>query len=250
MPLLELSTAGCILITLAMTHATIASASLYLHRHQAHRALDLHPLASHSLRLWLWLTTGMKTRQWVAVHRKHHVTSDTPTDPHSPRILGLARVLWLGTLLYQRAACDAETIKLYGKGTPDDWLERHVYEPLSHLGILVMLMFDVGLFGASGLVVWSVQMLWVPFWAAGVLNGLGHAFGYRNYQRTDAARNIIPWGILLSGEELHNNHHARPGRAKFSKRWWEIDIGWAYIRILEHLGLAQPRRRTLHPIDS
>ncbi|MGH8646927.1 MAG: DesA family fatty acid desaturase [Gammaproteobacteria bacterium] len=247
MPLLELTATSTVLVALAMTHATIAAASIYLHRHQAHRALDLHPLVSHLLRLWLWLTTGMKTREWVAVHRKHHVASDTVRDPHSPQVLGLGRVLWLGALLYQRAAGDAETVKQYGRGTPADWLERHVYEPLSHLGIFIMLMLDVGLFGLPGLIVWMVQMLWVPFWAAGVLNGLGHSWGYRNYRRTDAARNIVPWGILLGGEELHNNHHAHPGRAKFSRRWWEIDIGWAYIRTLECLGLAQRRRKGLHP---
>lgn len=246
MPLLELTTTSYVLVTLVMTHATIASASIYLHRHLAHRALDLHPVASHLLRLWLWLTAGMKTREWVAVHRKHHVTSDTAGDPHSPRVVGLWRVLWLGTLLYQRAAGNAETIQQYGKGTPNDWLERHVYEPLSHLGILFMLLVDVLLFGWAGLIVWIVQMLWVPFWAAGVLNGLGHCFGYRNYQRTDAARNIVPWGILLSGEELHNNHHAHPGQAKFSRRWWEVDVGWAYIRLLECLGLAR-RRKAFRP---
>lgn len=242
MPLIELSLTGYVLITLAMTHATMAAASIYLHRHQAHHALDLHPMASHLLRLWLWLTTGMKTRQWVAVHRKHHAASDRVGDPHSPRILGLGRVLFLGTVLYQRAASDAKILKQYGQGTPEDWLERRVYEPLNLLGVVIMLGLDTGLFGPGGLAIWSVQMLWVPFWAAGVLNGLGHCFGYRNYRREDAATNIVPWGILLSGEELHNNHHAHPGRAKFSTRWWEFDMGWAYVCTLQHLGLARVRR--------
>lgn len=240
--LFELPFCGYLVTILALTHISLVSASIFLHRHQAHRALKLHPIASHFFRFWLWLTSGMRTREWVAVHRKHHAHCETEADPHSPQLLGINKVLWGGAVLYRRAASDAATIKRYGKGTPNDWVERHVYEPMSHLGLALMLLIDLVLFGLSGVVIWVTQMLWVPFWAAGVLNGIGHYCGYRSYDCGNAARNIVPWGILLAGEELHNNHHAFPTSPKLSAQWWELDISWLYIRLLERLKLARPNR--------
>jgi len=240
--LLDLSFWGCIGVTLVLTHITIASVTIFLHRHQAHHSLSLHPAVSHLFRLWLWLTTGMVTREWVAVHRKHHAKCETADDPHSPRVKGINRVLWGGVGLYREAARDAGTISHFGKGTPDDWLERHVYSRYPLQGILVMAVLDVVLFGVAGLVMFAVQMLWIPFWAAGVINGLGHYWGYRNFETGDASRNLSPVGILIGGEELHNNHHAYAQSARLSNKWWEFDIGWLYIRTLALLGLARVRR--------
>jgi stearoyl-CoA desaturase (delta-9 desaturase) len=238
---------GYILATLALTHVTIAGVTIYLHRHQAHRALDLHPLVSHFFRFWLWLTTGMITREWAAIHRKHHARVDTPDDPHSPLHAGIRKVLWSGASLYRKEARNRETIQKYGHGAPDDWLERNLYTPHNGLGIVLMLIIDVLLFGLVGLAVWAVQMIWIPFWAAGVINGIGHYWGYRNYEVADASTNIVPWGILIGGEELHNNHHTYASSAKFSSKWWEIDLGWAYIRLLSASGLARVKKTAPRP---
>ncbi len=233
---------GYVAVMLAMTHVTIAAVTIFLHRAQAHRALDLHPLVMHFFRLWLWLTTGMMTRAWVAIHRKHHAKCETADDPHSPQVMGLNKVLLEGAELYRAEVGNRETLDRYGHGTPDDWLERHVYTPHSSKGILLMLAIDVTLFGPLGLTVWAVQMLWIPFFAAGVINGVGHYWGYRNYTCEDASTNIAPWGILIGGEELHNNHHAYGSSAKLSSRWYEFDIGWAYIRALQIFGLAKVKK--------
>lgn len=253
--LLDLSFVGYVLYTLAVTHVTIAAVTIFLHRAQAHRAVQLHPAISHFFRFWLWLTTGMVTREWVAVHRKHHARCEGVQDPHSPQVLGLSRVLWQGAELYRAEARNEETLARFGKGTPDDWLERHVYTRNS-VGITLMLFIDLALLGVGGLSVWGVQMLWIPFWAAGVINGVGHYFGYRNFQSPDASRNIVPLGLLIGGEELHNNHHAYPDSAKLSAKPWELDIGWVYIRLLALLGLARvktvapaPARRTGNELD-
>ena len=240
--LIELPWWGTVLVILGLTHVTIASVTIFLHRHQAHRALDLHPLVSHFFRAWLWLTTGIVTREWVAIHRKHHAKCETPDDPHSPQVYGLNKVLFDGVDLYRREAAVAQTLERYGHGTPSDALERHFYAPYSRLGIGLMLAIDLILFGPIGVTVWAVQMLWIPFFAAGVINGIGHYWGYRRFAPNDASRNIVPWGILVGGEELHNNHHAYPSSAKLSNQWWEIDLGWLYIRLLEALGLANVRR--------
>ena len=236
--LLNLSVWGVVVATLVLTHITIVSVTVFLHRAQAHRALDLHPIASHFFRFWLWLTTGMVTREWVAVHRKHHAKCETPDDPHSPQILGISKVLQEGAELYRLEARNPQTTECYGHGTPDDWLERNIYKH-SNYGVTLMLFIDLALFGVIGLTVWAIQLLWIPIWAAGVINGIGHYWGYRNYETKDAARNIVPWGILIGGEELHNNHHAFPSSAKLSSyKWWEFDIGWSYIRILNAIKLA------------
>ena len=234
--------------TLLTTHITIAAVTIYLHRHQAHRALDLHPAVAHFFRLWLWLTTGMVTRAWVAIHRKHHAKCETPEDPHSPQVLGLKKVLLEGAELYRAAARQPEILEKFGHGTPDDWLERHVYTPHSGKGILLTLAVDVLLFGPIGLTVWAVQMLWIPLFAAGVINGIGHYWGYRNYECADASTNIVPWGILIGGEELHNNHHTFASSAKLSSKWWEFDIGWMYIKLLSYLGLAKVKKVAPKPI--
>jgi len=233
---------GYVAVTLALTHITIASVTIFLHRHQAHRALDLHPIASHFFRFWLWLTTGMITREWAAIHRKHHAMCETVNDPHSPQIFGIRKVLWQGAELYRQEAKNRETIEKYGKGTPDDWLERNLYAKHSALGVGIMFVIDVVLFGPIGITMWAVQMMWIPFMAAGVINGLGHYWGYRNFAADDASTNIVPWGIIIGGEELHNNHHAYPTSAKLSAKWWEFDIGWLYIRLLEMLGLARVKK--------
>jgi stearoyl-CoA desaturase (delta-9 desaturase) len=240
--LLDLSWWQLVLVTLALTHVTIAAVTIFLHRAQAHRALDLHPAVSHFFRLWLWLTTGMVTAEWVAIHRRHHARCETPEDPHSPQVLGLRKVLWEGAELYRQAAGDAALVARYSHGTPDDWLERHVYGALRWEGPALMLLIDFALFGIPGVAIWAVQMIWIPFWAAGVINGIGHYWGYRNFESPDAATNISPWGILIGGEELHNNHHAFPSSARLSSRKWEFDIGWLYIRLLAGLGLATVRR--------
>jgi stearoyl-CoA desaturase (delta-9 desaturase) len=222
---------------------TIASVTIFLHRHQAHRALDLHPIASHFFRFWLWLTTGMVTKEWAAIHRKHHAKCETPEDPHSPQVLGINRVLWGGVLLYVKESHKAETMERYGHGTPDDWVERNVYSRYAILGLTVMGLVNVILFGlVPGLLILLTQIVWIPFWAAGVINGIGHYWGYRSFDIADASKNIVPWGILIGGEELHNNHHAYGTSAKLSSRWYEFDLGWAYIRMLQWLGLAQVRK--------
>jgi stearoyl-CoA desaturase (delta-9 desaturase) len=231
------------LIALAMTHLTIVSVTIFLHRHQTHRALDLHPVVSHFFRFWLWLTTGMVTRDWVSVHRKHHATTETAEDPHSPQILGIARLLWGGVLLYAAEARNRETIARYGHGTPDDWIEANLYARFPVGGIVLIGVVDIVAFGIGpGSLIYGVQMVWIPFWAAGVINGLGHYWGYRNYAVEDASTNLSPLGILIGGEEFHNNHHAYPTSAKLSSMWYEFDVGWMYIRILEALGLARVRR--------
>ncbi|MFZ0791089.1 MAG: fatty acid desaturase [Chromatiaceae bacterium] len=240
--ILDVSLFQAVLITLALTHVTIAAVTIFLHRAQAHRALELHPAVAHFFRFWLWLTTGMVTREWVSVHRRHHAKCETPDDPHSPQVLGLRKVLTEGAELYGAAAQDPETISRYGHGTPNDWLERHVYSRYQWQGVGLMLIVDVVLFGLYGPVMWAVQMLWIPIWAAGVINGVGHYLGYRNYESPDASTNISPWGILIGGEELHNNHHAFPSSAKFSSKPWEFDIGWIYIRGLSALGLARVKK--------
>ena len=246
--LLELPVWGIVVATLLLTHLSIASVTIFLHRHQAHRALDLHPIISHLFRFWLWLTTGMVTKEWVAVHRKHHATCETTEDPHSPQQLGINKVLWQGVELYQKAARQSAILNKYGHGTPNDWLEQHIYTPYSYLGIVIMLLIDILLFGILGITVWAVQMLWIPFFAAGVINGLGHWWGYRNYECTDASTNIFPWGILIGGEELHNNHHTFASSAKLSSRWWEFDIGWLYIRLLQVVGLVKVKKVATHPL--
>jgi stearoyl-CoA desaturase (Delta-9 desaturase) len=233
---------GYVLITLALTHVTIASVTIYLHRHQAHLALDLHPVVSHFFRFWLWLTTGTVTKEWAAIHRKHHAKCETAEDPHSPQVLGIRKVLLEGAELYRKEAKNRETLEKYGRGTPNDWLERNLYAKHSMLGIMLMLVIDVLLFGPIGITVWAVQMIWIPVTAAGVINGAGHYWGYRNFQPADSSTNIVPWGILIGGEELHNNHHAHIGSAKLSSKWYEFDIGWLYIRTLAALGLARIRR--------
>jgi stearoyl-CoA desaturase (delta-9 desaturase) len=247
--LLDLSTVGYIVAALVLTHITIASVTIFLHRHQAHRALDLSSASSHFFRFWLWLTTGTVTKEWAAIHRKHHAKVETSEDPHSPRVVGLNRVLWGGWVLYRNEAGNRDTIERYGHGTPDDWLEHHVYSAHPVYGLLLMLTIDLLLFGVvAGPLIWGVQMLWIPFWAAGVINGVGHYWGYRNYEIPDASTNIVPWGILIGGEELHNNHHTFASSAKLSVKWWEFDIGWMYIRILEALGQARVKKVAPAPI--
>jgi len=236
----DLSWWGCAIVAAVLTHITIVAVTVFLHRHQAHHALDLHPAVSHFFRLWLWLTTGMVTREWAAVHRKHHAKCETPEDPHSPQVLGLNRVLWGGVFLYAREAHKSETLSRYGHGTPDDWLERHLYSKFQILGITLMGSADVFLLGiVPGALILVTQIVWIPFWAAGVINGIGHFWGYRHWSTPDSSTNIAPWGILIGGEELHNNHHAYPTSAKLSYKWYELDVGWLYIRILEGLGLAR-----------
>lgn len=236
--LIHLSFWPILAVTLALTHVTIVSVTIFLHRHQAHRALSLHPLVSHFFRFWLWLSTATVTKEWVAIHRKHHAHCETPDDPHSPQVLGIGKVLLQGWILYRREAKNADTLARFGTGTPDDWLERNLYSRFSNLGIVLMLILNLLLFGAVGMAVWAVQMLWIPFWAAGVVNGLGHYLGYRNFETADASTNLWPIGIIIGGEELHNNHHAYPASARLSNHWWELDIGWMYIRLLALLNLA------------
>jgi stearoyl-CoA desaturase (delta-9 desaturase) len=233
---------GYPLVVLGVTHMSMAAVTIYLHREQAHRALALHPVVSHFFRFWLWMATGMVTRQWAAVHRKHHARCEGPEDPHSPWIFGIDKVLWRGAELYRKEAANRETVERYGQGCPDDWLERNVYSSHSKLGIGTMLVLDVVLFGPNGVWMWAIQMVWTPFFAAGVINGLAHFRGYRNYEGPDRSTNLVPWGILIAGEELHNNHHAYATSAKLSTRWFEFDIGWFYICILRFFGLAKVHR--------
>ncbi len=233
---------GYVVVALVFTHITIAAVTIYLHRHSAHRALDLHPIVSHFFRLWLWLTTGMETKQWTAVHRKHHARCETVDDPHSPVVMGIEKVMWQGADLYKLESKNVETLEKFGQGTPDDWIERNVYSSHSVAGIATMMIIDLALFGFLGLTIWAVQMMWIPFFAAGIINGVGHYWGYRNFQAEDASRNIVPWGIIIGGEELHNNHHAYPSSAQLSNKWWEFDIGWMYIRMMEMVGLARVKK--------
>jgi len=234
---------GLVLTALALTHVTIAAVTIYLHRCQAHRALDLHPVVSHFFRFWLWLTTGMVTKEWAAIHRKHHAKVETAEDPHSPQVHGINRVLWLGVFLYVKESHNKETMERYGHGTPDDWLERNVYTPNSVWGLWLMGAINIALFGLiPGMLILLTQIVWIPFWAAGVINGIGHFFGYRSYDVADTSSNIVPWGILIGGEELHNNHHAFASSAKLSSKWYEFDIGWLYICILSALGLATVKK--------
>jgi stearoyl-CoA desaturase (delta-9 desaturase) len=240
--LLNLSVLGIIIAILGLTHITIASVTIFLHRNQSHHSLSLHPLVSHFFRFWLWLTTGMVTQQWVAIHRKHHAKCETQDDPHSPQIVGIKKVLLEGSELYRKESKNQETLEKYGKGTPNDWLERNIYSRFPFLGIALMLFTDVLLFGVIGITVFAIQMLWIPIFAAGVINGIGHFWGYRNFEPVDASRNIVPWGILIGGEELHNNHHAYPSSARLSNKWWEFDLGWFYIRLMKMFGLAQIKK--------
>ncbi len=245
--LLDLPWWGVAVTTLLLTHVTIVAVTVFLHRSQAHRAVALHPAINHFFRFWLWFTTGMVTKEWVSIHRKHHAKCETPDDPHSPQIFGIGKVLGEGTELYRNEAGNAETLARYGHGTPDDWLERNVYARHSNLGVTLLLFIDLALFGVLGLSVWAVQLLWIPFWAAGVINGVGHYWGYRNYETCDASTNIVPWGIVIGGEELHNNHHAFPSSARLSNKWWEFDIGWLYIRVLQILRLARVKKVAPRP---
>ncbi len=231
-----------VLVTLVFTHITIAAVTIFLHRSQAHRSLDLHPIPSHFFRLWLWLTTGMVTKEWVAIHRKHHAKCETVDDPHSPVTRGIKTVLLTGSELYRAESKVQETLHKYGHNTPDDWIERNLYTPYSWQGVGLMVIVDVLLFGAVGLTVWAVQMMWIPITAAGIINGIGHWWGYRNFEAHDASTNVSPWGIIIGGEELHNNHHTYPTSAKLSVKPYEFDIGWAYIRLLEMVGLATVRK--------
>ena len=240
--LLNLSVWGYVIATVILTQITIAGVTIYLHRHQTHRALTLHPIVSHFFRFWLWLTTGMVTAEWVAIHRKHHATTDVEGDPHSPKVLGIKKVFWEGAELYRNSAKDRAMVDKYSHGTPDDWVERTIYKPYSGYGVRIMFVLDLLLFGLPGISIWALQMMWIPVHAAGVINGIGHHWGYRNYECTDAARNILPWGFWIGGEELHNNHHAFASSAKFSLKWWEFDLGWFYIRCLSLLGLAKVKK--------
>ncbi|MGG4774116.1 acyl-CoA desaturase [Alcaligenaceae bacterium 429] len=239
---LQLSWWQVVLITLVLTHITIVSVTVFLHRSQAHRGLDLHPAVMHFFRFWLWMTTGMVTKEWVAIHRKHHARCEREGDPHSPVVFGLGMVFFRGAELYRLEATNEETLKRFGHGTPDDWMERNVYSKHNLLGILIMLVIDILLFGLEGLAVWAVQMAWIPFWAAGVVNGLGHAVGYRNFASPDTSTNVFPIGIIIGGEELHNNHHAYGTSAKFSSKWYEFDLGWCYISVLKFFKLAQVKK--------
>ncbi|MBB6562803.1 stearoyl-CoA desaturase (delta-9 desaturase) [Acidovorax soli] len=231
-----------VLYTLATTHVTIAAVTIFLHRSQAHRSVDLHAIPSHFFRFWLWVGTGMLTKEWVAIHRKHHAKCETADDPHSPQTRGLDTVMWRGAELYRAEAKNAETLKKFGHGTPDDWVERNVYSRFPWQGVGLMLVLDLALFGAIGAAVWAVQMLWIPFWAAGVVNGVGHYWGYRNFEATDASTNLSPWGVIIGGEELHNNHHTYPTSAKFSVKPYEFDIGWVYISLMKKVGWATVKK--------
>ncbi|MGK5028109.1 DesA family fatty acid desaturase [Janthinobacterium sp. MDT1-19] len=243
----DLSAWQIFLYTMVVTHITIASVTIYLHRHQAHRALELHAIPSHFFRFWLWLTTGQVTKEWAAIHRKHHAKCDTEEDPHSPVTRGIKKVFWEGAELYRAESKNMETMAKYGHGTPTDWIERNLYTKYSWLGVVSLFVINFVLFGVIGISVWAVQMMWIPITAAGIINGIGHYWGYRNYDCADAATNIIPFGILIGGEELHNNHHTYATSAKLSSKWYEIDIGWAYIRALEMLGLAKVKKLAPEP---
>lgn len=231
-----------LIATLVMTHITILCVTLYLHRGQAHRGIEFHPILEHFIRAWLWLTTGMVTKQWVAIHRKHHRFSDNDGDPHTPHVYGIWQVLFKGAMLYHAASKDKVMVDAYGVGTPADWMELHVYQPHSRLGIGILFVLNTLVFGWWGVLIWGIQMIWIPFWAAGVINGVGHWIGYRNGETKDHSRNIVPWGIVVGGEELHNNHHLDPASARLSKNWYEFDIGWMWFKIFEFLHLAKLRK--------
>ncbi len=233
---------GMLVVLLVFTQLTIFSVTLYLHRSQAHRGVDFHPALNHFFRFWTWLTTSMITREWVAIHRKHHAKVETEEDPHSPQTRGIGKVFWEGVELYREARADRPSIEQYGKGAPEDWIERRLYTPHANLGPTALLFLNFALFGAMGVALWAIQMAWIPFWAAGVVNGLGHWWGYRNFESADTSTNLTPWGVWIGGEELHNNHHAFPSSARFSMRRWEFDIGWAAIKGLEKVGLAKVLR--------
>ena len=233
---------GLLVVLLVFTQLTIFSVTLFLHRSQAHRGVDFHPVLNHFFRFWTWLTTSMITREWVAIHRKHHARVETEQDPHSPQTRGIGKVLREGAELYREARNDRASIEQYGKGAPDDWIERHLYTPHANLGPVVLAVVNLVLFGLPGIALWAIQMAWIPFWAAGVVNGLGHWWGYRNFESADTSTNLTPWGVWIGGEELHNNHHAFPSSARFSMRRWEFDIGWAAIKGLEKIGLAKVLR--------
>jgi stearoyl-CoA desaturase (Delta-9 desaturase) len=231
-----------LIVALVLTHITIASVTIYLHRHSAHRSLDLHPIASHFFRFWLWMTTGMVTKEWTAIHRKHHAKCEHEGDPHSPHIFGIKKVFYEGAELYRAEAKNAETMERYGHNTPNDWIEKHLYTGRSRLGVSLMLIINVALFGVLGLSVWALQMAWIPITAAGIINGIGHWWGYRNFEAADGSTNVSPWGILIGGEELHNNHHTYPTSAKLSVKPYEFDIGWMYITMLKSVGLASVKK--------
>jgi fatty-acid desaturase len=239
--LLNLSWVGVVIYTLVVTHITIVGVTVYLHRHSAHRSVDLHPALQHFFRFWLWMTTGMVTKEWTAIHRKHHAVCETEEDPHSPQIRGLNEILWRGAEAYRESSKQPEIMARYGAGCPDDWMERNVYSRYSAKGVTALLIINLVMFGAIGLTIWAIQMVWIPFFAAGVINGIGHWWGYRNFECPDAATNISPWGIIIGGEELHNNHHTYPNSAKLSQKPWEFDIGWFWIRLFEICGLAKAR---------
>ncbi|MBX3708687.1 MAG: fatty acid desaturase [Gammaproteobacteria bacterium] len=238
---------GYLVVLLSLTQITILAVTLYLHRCQAHRALVIHPIVSHFFRFWLWLTTGMVTKEWAAIHRKHHAKVERVGDPHSPVVMGLKKVFFEGAELYRKESKNQETLERYGEGTPDDWIERNLYTRWSMAGIYLMLSIDLVLFGTMGLTIWALQMAWIPLFAAGVINGIGHFWGYRNFEVQDNSRNILPIGFFLGGEELHNNHHAFATSAKFSAKWWEVDMGWYVIRLLQLFGLAKPKRIVPQP---
>lgn len=240
--LLELPWWGYVIVLMVLTQLTIFSVTLYLHRCQAHRALELHPIVSHFFRFWLWLTTGMVTKEWASIHRKHHAKVETHEDPHSPVAKGIKEVFFRGAELYRAEVKVKETMERYGEGTPDDWIERHLYSKHSGKGVVLMLLINLALFGLVGVTIWALQMAWIPFFAAGVVNGIGHYWGYRNFESKDASRNIFPIGFFIGGEELHNNHHAYATSAKFSAKWWEFDIGWMVIKLLSYVKLAKPKR--------
>lgn len=246
--ILNLSFWGYVVALLLMTHITIMGVTLFLHRCQTHRGIDMHPALAHVFRLWLWLTTGMETRQWVAIHRKHHARCETEDDPHSPKFFGIKKLLLEGAELYRAEAKNEKTIEQYGKGTPDDWIERNVYRPYSARGIFIMLALDLVLFGIPGITIWALQMIWIPFFAAGVVNGIGHYWGYRNFEVPDESRNIFPLAFFLGGEELHNNHHTYGTSAKFSMKWWEFDLGWMYIQIFRLFGLVKVKHMPPKPV--
>ena len=240
--LIDLPWWSYLLVTLGLTHITIAAVTIFLHRSQAHRAVDLHPIVSHFFRFWLWVTTGMVTKEWVAIHRKHHAKCETVEDPHSPQVKGIKKVFWEGSELYRAEAKVIETLEKYGHGTPDDWMERNVYSRHSAKGIILMMAINLALFGPIGLTIWAVQMAWIPVTAAGIINGIGHYWGYRNFACEDASTNVVPWGILIGGEELHNNHHAYGTSARLSNKWYEFDIGWLYIKLMSYVRLATVRK--------
>ncbi|KZY29107.1 MULTISPECIES: fatty acid desaturase [unclassified Oleiphilus] len=246
--ILDLSVGQKVIATIILTQITIASVTLYLHRHSAHNALDLHPALKHFFRFWIWLSSAQNTKEWTAIHRKHHAKCETDEDPHSPVAKGLKTVLLTGAELYKEEAANAETLKRYGQRTPDDWLENKIYTPHKMKGVVLMGAIDIFFFGLAGITIWAIQMMWIPVFAAGVINGVGHAIGYRNFECKDASRNISPWGFFIGGEELHNNHHTYPNSAKLSVKPWEFDIGWFYIRILSALGLAKARNIPPKPI--